>query len=90
MTAMPTIDDRMVALFRCTGKGRASYRLSGGVSFPSAGPRVVPQRSPDCTRPGQRCDCDAAGNCAGVCDRRLICMVDPIPGGDPFRLPGRP
>ena len=87
MTSMPTIDDRMVVLFRRTGKRRASYRLDRSGRLADGGPLVVPQRSPDCVSFGAACRCNpATGHCAGTCDQNLNCINNPFPGGDPFRL----
>lgn len=86
MTTMPTIDDRMVVRLRRTGKRRASYRSSRRDRL-AGGPRVVLQRSPDCFQVNQPCDCDANGRCAGTCNSKLICRVDPfgpVNGTGPF------
>jgi hypothetical protein len=81
MTSMPTIDDRMVVLFRRTGKRRASYRLDRSGRL--AGGRVAPQRSSGCTFVNQRCV--LPNGALGICDRHLVCQEDPFPGG--FSLP---
>lgn len=84
MTSMPTIDDRMVVLFRRTGKRRASYRLDRSGRLAGGNARVVPQRSPGCAFRGQAC-VTARGE-PGECDAHLNCVAVPFPGGDPFRL----
>jgi hypothetical protein len=88
MTSMPIIDDRTVDLFRRTGKRRASYRPAQGGRAAAAAQRVVLQRDSDCFQPGQSCDCDATGRCAGRCNSQLTCVVDPFGpnGGGPFDL----
>ncbi len=82
MTSMPTIDDRMVVLFRRTGKRQGSYAPYRSGRLAGDGLRVVPQRSPGCTFPGQFC---TVRGLPGRCDKNLNCMIDPFPGPD-FRL----
>lgn len=82
MTSMPTIDDRMVVLFRRTGRRRASYPVARSGHLAGRKARVVPQA---CTRPGAPCVLDGQ---QGVCQRvngHLVCMIDPFPD-DPFRM----
>ena len=82
MTSMPTIDDRMVVLFRRSGKRRASYQLDRSGRLARGNARVVPQRSPGCAFPGQACITKSGEN--GICDQHLNCITDPTPMG--FRL----
>jgi hypothetical protein len=84
MTSMPTSDDRMLVLFRRTGKRRASYRpAQRGRVVAGGGARVVLQRSPGCFSPGA--DCITPRGELGICDGKLNCVVDPFPGG--FEIP---
>lgn len=80
MTSMPTIDDRMVGLFRRTGKRRGSYRPAQSVRSVPATQRAVLQGSDFCRRhPGAPCrDVNGApGKCWGG-----ICMTFPFDGFD--------
>jgi hypothetical protein len=83
MTSTPTSDDCLLASFRRTGKRRASYRQvrNGGVA--AGGQQVMLQRSPRCQFPND--DCRTARGELGTCKRarngRLVCVVDPVPGG---------
>jgi hypothetical protein len=95
MTSMPTIDDRMVVLFRRTGKRRASYRLDRGGSVAGGKLRVVPQRSLGCATVNAPCGCNpVTGHCIGRCDPQLNCVptpsgggvLTPFPGGDPWEI----
>jgi hypothetical protein len=83
MTSMPIIDDRMVDLFRRTGKRRGSYRSNRSGRLVRDHAHVVLQRNLGCSFPGQ--DCITSRGEVGICDGRLHCMVDPFPGG--FGLP---
>jgi hypothetical protein len=85
MSLMPTIDDRMVVQFRRTGKRCGSYRPARGGRVVAAAQHVVLQRSPGCKFHGQLCV--GSHGQVGECDENLICMVNPFPGPDPFRLP---
>ena len=82
MTSMPIIDDRMVDLFRRTGKRRASYRPAHGGRATAAAQRVVPQRSGGCRRVNDLCR--GPNGAIGVCDRNLDCVMDI---SDDFELP---
>jgi hypothetical protein len=84
MTSMPTIDDRMVVLFRRTGKRRASYRSDRSGRFAGGETHVVLQRSPRCKFHGQ--GCITRSGAIGICDENLDCIIDFNPGPDPFRL----
>jgi hypothetical protein len=89
MTSMPTIDDRMVVLFRRTGKRRASYRLDRGGSVAGGGPRVVPQSSGGCVTVNAPCGCNpVTGHCTGRCDQNLNCVPTPSNGGVDTPFPG--
>jgi hypothetical protein len=84
MTSMPASDDRLFALFRRSGKRRASYRSKQGGRVLAGGAHVVPQRSPGCAFTGQFCR-NSNGQ-PGSCDGNLNCILDWNPGPDPFRL----
>jgi hypothetical protein len=77
MSLMPIIDDRMVALFRLTGKRRSSYRSAQGGRVVAAGQRVALQRC----RFGDPCVTHRGED--GICDRNGHCVFDPIGG---FRI----
>jgi len=85
MTARTTIDDRMVAFFRRTGKRRASFRpaLAGPVAAPAAQP-VALQRSGGCRHVHDLCR--GPNGAIGVCDNHLDCVM---PFSDGFELPHR-
>jgi len=74
MTSMPIIDDRMVDLFRRTGKRRASYRSAQGGRATAAVQRVVLQRSGGCRRVNDFCR--GPNGAIGVCDTNLDCVMD--------------
>jgi hypothetical protein len=81
MTSMPTIDDRMVALFRRTGRRRASYPVARSGRLAGGKARVVPQA---CGRAGDPCVHDGQkGTCTWV-NGRLICVPEVFPGGFDF------
>jgi hypothetical protein len=84
MTSMPTIDDRMVVLFRRTGKRRVSYPLHHSGRLAGGKARVVPQRTAGCHFHNQACITKKGE--PGVCDEHLDCIVDPFAGGDPWRF----
>jgi hypothetical protein len=80
MTSMPVIDDRMVDLFRRTGKRRASFRPTQGGRLAGAR-RVVLQGVTKCSGHGTFCLTDE-GN-PGKCFNG-ICHITAFPGDDPF------
>jgi hypothetical protein len=82
MTTMPIIDDRMVDLFRRTGKPRSSYRSVQAGSATAPAQRVLLQRSGGCRRVNDFCI--GPNGAIGVCDRNLDCVMD---FDDDFRLP---
>jgi hypothetical protein len=82
MTLMPIIEDRMVALFRRTGKRHTSYRSAQSGRVVAAAQRVVMQRSPGCSFVNQGCITKRGE--VGICDGHLNCIVDPFPGD--FRI----
>jgi hypothetical protein len=82
MTSMPIIDDRMVDLFRRTGKRRASYRPAQGRRAMAAAQRVVLQRSGGCRRVHD--PCRGPNGAIGICDTNLDCVM---PISDDFGLP---
>lgn len=84
MTTMPTIDDDMVALFRRTGKRRASYQADRNGGWARGATRVALQRSPGCSFFGQRCF-NRDGE-PGRCDKNLDCILEWNPGPNPFQL----
>ncbi len=74
MSSMPIIDDRMVDLFRRTGKRRASYRSAQGGRAAAAAQRVVLQRS--CSIPNTLCITDHGAQ--GICGQDHICRIFPF------------
>jgi hypothetical protein len=80
MTSMPIIDDRMVDLFRRTGKRRASYRSARTAA---GAQRVFPQGVTKCSGHGTFCMTNE-GN-PGKCFNG-ICHITAFPGDDPFHL----
>lgn len=84
MSSMPIIDDRMVDLFRRTGKRRASYRSAPGGRLLAGAQRVLLQGSARCSIHGQLCidENGAIGKCV-----HGVCMKNSFPGGSgPFDL----
>jgi hypothetical protein len=81
MTSMPTIDDRMVALFRRTGRRRASYPMARSGHLAAGKARVVPQA---CSRPGAPCVHDGQAGICTLVNGRLICVPEVFPGGFEF------
>jgi hypothetical protein len=79
MSLMPIIDDRMVGLFRRTGKRRASYRSERSGRLAT---HVALQHSPGCEFPSQGCFTHRGE--VGRCDGHLNCIADPFPGGFRF------
>jgi hypothetical protein len=74
MTSMPVIDDRMVDLFRRTGKRRASFRPAQGGRAAAAAQRVALQRSGGCMHVNDACR--GPNGAIGVCDINLDCVMD--------------
>jgi hypothetical protein len=80
MSLMPIIDDRMVGLFRRTGKRRSAYRPVQGGRVVAAAQRVVPQRC----RFGDPCVTHRGED--GICDRNGNCIFDITNPSDPWRI----
>jgi hypothetical protein len=83
MSSMPMMDDRMVQLFRRTGKRRASYRTARSARLLGEVQRVVPQAGTACSFDGQFCLTPSGhpGKC--VSGR---CIATAFPGDRPFDL----
>jgi hypothetical protein len=78
MSLMPAIDDRMVGLFRRTGKRRASFRSDRGVSVARGSANVVLQGDIFCPVVGERCR--HPNGALGWCFPDHICRQNPFPG----------
>jgi hypothetical protein len=83
MSSMPIIDDRMVDLFRRTGKRRASYRSAPGGRAAAGAQHVFLQGVTKCSGHGTFCVTNE-GN-PGKCFNG-ICMITAFPGDRPFDL----
>jgi hypothetical protein len=80
MSSMPIIDDRMVDLFRRTGKRRASFRPAQGGR--RGGPQRVFLQVTKCSGDGF---CITKEGNPGRCING-ICIKTPFPGPNPFEF----